>query len=449
MNLLLIAYHFPPDGAIGAVRPYQFARLLPQYGIQTWVLTVRPEHARQLNPDFQPTGIEEERIIRTAVFPSRRDSIQRFAQTIKALAKSGRMHPAGGSNAITQVGAEVRRRPLLLSCFLEMLEYPDRYAGWFQPAWQAVQELTRRVQFSAVYSTSPPRTCALIARHVAEQYRLPWLMDMRDPWITLVEGWRTTIQCPLVRTWHQKALSRCLQRANVVLANTPVLAEYFAGEYPQVAEKVRVLPNGIADTALSAPTAHLRSDKLTIGHFGTVYGCRTTYDFLQGVSLWLQANPQHRARLQLLFYGESAEDIAGFAKRFGMSEIVQVHPPVPRTEVPAMMERCGALLLLAQQQPMQVPGKVYEYLATGKPIIAMTESNSATGRLLQGIPQCYIAPNAEQVSQTMEQLWHQYSSGELFCDRTSYLAPFRYSHLAEQLAKWVKEVVDHSQETSR
>lgn len=447
MNLLILAYHFPPDGAIGAVRPYQFARLLPQHGIQTWVLTVRPEHARQLNPDFQPVDIENERIIRTTVFPSRRDRVQRFAETIKALARPKRTR-TGASSDMAQAGAEVRRRPLLLSCLLEMLEYPDRYAGWFQPALQAVQEITRRVQFSAVYSTSPPRTCALIARHVAEQHHLPWIMDMRDPWITLVEGWRTTIHCPLVRNWHQKALCRCLQRASVVIANTPVLGEYFANEYPWVAEKVRVLPNGIADTFSSAPLETVRSDQLTIGHFGTIYGCRTTYDFLQGVSMWLQANPQNRERLNLLFYGESAEDIEGFARRFGMSEVVHVHPPVPRTEVSAIMERCQALLLLAQQQPMQVPGKVYEYLATGKPIIAMTESNSATGRLLQGIPLCYIAQNAEQVSHTMEQLWHQYSSGKLFCDRSDDLAPFRYSRLAEQLAGWIREAAEHSQEMS-
>ncbi|MGC8785774.1 MAG: hypothetical protein ACP5RN_15515, partial [Armatimonadota bacterium] len=99
MNLLILAYHSPPDGAIGAVRPYQFARLLPQHGIQTWVLTVQLEHARQLNPDFQPVGIANERIIRTAVFPSRRDRVQRFAETIKALAKSKRTHTTGGGHA--------------------------------------------------------------------------------------------------------------------------------------------------------------------------------------------------------------------------------------------------------------------------------------------------------------------------------------------------------------
>ena len=447
MNLLIIAYHFPPDGAIGAVRPYEFARLLPQFGIQTWVLTVRPEHARQLNPDFQPVDIPDERIIRTAVFPARYDNIRLFVDRTKALLRPARTRKAGGGN-FPQSGAELRRRPLLLRCVLEILEYPDRYAGWFRPAMQAMHELVQRVSLCAVYSTSPPRTCSLIARAVAERYHLPWIMDMRDPWITYEEGWRTTIKCPVVRRWHQKALTRCLQRANIVIANTPVLKEHFENEYPWVAEKVRVLPNGIADTVQSAPHGYAHPGKLVIGHFGTIYGCRTTYDFLKGVGSWLQANPRNKECLELLFYGESVEDVEGFARQFGLGEIVQVHPPVPRTEVPAIMERCGALLLLAQQQPMQVPGKVYEYLATGKPIITMTESNSATGRLLRNMPQCYIAQNAEQVYQTMERLWHQYTGGELFCDRSDYLAPFRYSQLTEQLAGWIKEAVERFQETS-
>ena len=71
LQILLIAYHFPPDAVIGAVRPYQFARNLPDHGIEPWVLTVNPEFAEKLDLSYQPEGVTQARIHRTNVTPSR------------------------------------------------------------------------------------------------------------------------------------------------------------------------------------------------------------------------------------------------------------------------------------------------------------------------------------------------------------------------------------------
>src|SRR3982751_6947417 len=90
MRILLISYYFPKDAAIGAVRPYQFARLLPGHGIETWVLTVRPEFAETWDEGFVVEGVPPERIIRTDVGTTRRTRLlKRLSQLKSSLSRSG------------------------------------------------------------------------------------------------------------------------------------------------------------------------------------------------------------------------------------------------------------------------------------------------------------------------------------------------------------------------
>jgi hypothetical protein len=67
VRLLIIAYHFPPDAAVGGMRPYRLAQRLPEHGIEPWVLTVRPNFAERHDPGKPPVGVPGERIVRTGV----------------------------------------------------------------------------------------------------------------------------------------------------------------------------------------------------------------------------------------------------------------------------------------------------------------------------------------------------------------------------------------------
>src|SRR5437867_3910439 len=78
-NVLLVSYHFPPDAEIGGIRPYQFASLLPELGINCSVLTVDPEFAERPEEGLEPGRIPERRVIRTGVRSSRYDKTVHLA----------------------------------------------------------------------------------------------------------------------------------------------------------------------------------------------------------------------------------------------------------------------------------------------------------------------------------------------------------------------------------
>src|SRR5688500_13725899 len=127
MRVLLVTYHFPPSGEVGAIRPFEFARLLPEYGLEPWVLTVSSEYAEKLGGEDSRARISPDRVIQTAVDPSRRERLVAGIQRLRgrrrcpAKALSSGEIPVGGST-----GAYDQKR---LSAnqwrALEWLSYPD------------------------------------------------------------------------------------------------------------------------------------------------------------------------------------------------------------------------------------------------------------------------------------------------------------------------------------
>src|SRR5579872_6348715 len=136
MRTLLISYHFPPDAEIGAVRPYQFARLLPTHGIDPYVLTVEAQFAERREEHLVPDGIPPERILRTLVRPSRLDHALHLSSPLRT---SLRRRRSADVLALPAKRSEILKNDIsgtsrLKSYLLAWLGFPDIRAGWYGPA---------------------------------------------------------------------------------------------------------------------------------------------------------------------------------------------------------------------------------------------------------------------------------------------------------------------------
>ncbi len=109
--------------------------------------------------------------------------------------------------------------------------------------------------------------------------------------------------------------------------------------------------------------------------------------------------------------------------------------------MPGLMSEQYVLLLLANDQPLQVPGKVYEYVASGRRILAMTERDSATGDVLAGIPGCAIAETPEEVPHSLDRFWAEYSAGApALVRRDEALRAMSYQARASEYCSLLREV---------
>jgi hypothetical protein len=442
MRVLLITYYFPPDAAIGAVRPYQFAGLLPGYGITPWVLTVEPQFAETWDEQFVIENIPAERIIRTPVGLRRRDRHIKSLASLKSMLRRRKrgLEALALADSETPQAAESRGwmdatpgRRLLLS----WLRFPDDLAGWYQPAIEAATRAHRRFNFDVIVSTSPPRVAHLIARELANRHGLPWLMDLRDPWY---DEWNPGApQSGALPARYRGLFKKCALSAGVIVLNTERLREHVVRALPELAAKAIAIPNGCDSLSSIKPPEGQVSVNFSIGHYGNVYDQRSGEIFLDGLRLWLDRYEQRAPSISVRFVGQEFGSTAERIERLNLKSIVRLCLPVPRRRALELMRDDYLLLLIANGQPVQVPGKLYEYLSAGRRILATTERDSATADLLRGDDDASIAQTAEEVATALQARWLDYGRGlSPEADHSRLLDECSYARRATALAHAIK-----------
>ena len=344
--VLYLAWHFPPVGGAGVQRSLMFARYLPEYGVQPVVLT------GPAAPPPPPT-------------PAQRRA-QRLTGENRALLAGWRSFlAAAGPQAAADHGAR------------------------------------------AIVVSLGPYECLLPALELGERLDLPVIADLRDPWaLDDMRSYGHGGQQISDRRRMRTQLSRCA----FVIMNTPAAVQALHDCVPGLShERVDFVTNGYQAADFSGPPpAVVRDGMFRIVHTGCLHtdvalaaGRSPLCSLLlggrrRGVDLWgrthrylLRAldrfavgDPGHAARVELHLYGvSSAADQAEIATSTQRSRVV-VHDHRPHAEVVTAMRRADLLFLpmpgLAHGRPAAlVPGKTYEYLASGRPILAAVPPGDA------------------------------------------------------------------------
>jgi hypothetical protein len=429
LKVLFIAYHFPPAGAIGGVRPYQLARHLPEFGVEPWILTVEPQHADQLDAAFQPQGLEPSRIWRTRVETTIADRVRQLWRRTMVQETANAARPAEPS--LAQVFRGSSRSRLIRDWGLSWLDYTDGHIGWFRAALRRAELGQREVGFDVVASTSPPRVGALVARELSRRHGVPWLMDLRDPWH--LKEWDPPGSSALVARHKARLFSKCVDDAHIIVHNTERLRRHTCSLKPSAEKKAYCVPNGYEPEWATPSDFGTRAFR--VGYYGNIMGRRSSTTFLEGLRAWLDAGTAEPS-LSVRFVGSGFEGAHSELGRLGLSEIVSVHPPVPRTQVRRLIGEDFVLLSFANAQPLQVPGKTYDYLATGRRILAVTEHEGATADVLSSLEGCAIANSPSEVASAIEAFRRAFDQGaEPRIERSAFMAEADYRNRAEQFAK--------------
>jgi glycosyltransferase involved in cell wall biosynthesis len=360
-RLLIVANPFPPMISAGNARLLRFLRHLPEHGWETTVLT-----ARAAGPVPVPAGVRIERTMAPG------------PESLYALAR--RIRPSGGGRpaaAFEETGparagghAPPAARSRRSGAINDWLMIPDQYAGWIGPAVLRGRSLLATEKYDAIFSSSPRPSVHLIAAALAGKSGLPWLADYRDPW--------TTYQFRRYPTaWHRRAhesLERwALRRARYVTAvNAPIVDELVAG-HPQLAGHTAVLPNGF-DPGEPADAVAL-GEGFWFVHTGRLYGRELqTRAFLAGLA-------KAPADVKALFLGLESPFVAEAAAALNIADRVRVEPYVPHAHALGAQRAADALLLVNGRRPESMSSKVFEYLASGRPIFAVSPRGSAAREL--------------------------------------------------------------------
>jgi glycosyltransferase involved in cell wall biosynthesis len=401
-TLLAVAYFFPPLGGGGVQRTVKFLKYLRPLGWRSEVVTARARSYWVLD-DTLAAEVPPDTVVHRTLAPTGLDLL--------AALGGGRANARAPRPAVRST-AGFRAWRSLAGFFL----IPDAYAGWFPFALAAVRERVAAGGIDVLFTTSSPDTAHLVGLVVREQLGIPWVADFRDPWVRRLTFTAPTPLHARLQSWLEH---RVLTRADrVIVTNEATRDDFLARHAGLSADKLVVIPNGYDPEDLAPVRAFARASisgapvergdaaALVLIHTGLLSGQRTLAPLVAAITALFARRPELRARLRVRQIGPRESVNEELVQAAGLGEVIRFEPPRPHAEVLAEMARAPALLLLEADEPrgsLITPGKIFEYLAVGRPILALVPAGPAADLVTRhGAGEVVSPSDAEAIARHLE-----------------------------------------------
>ena len=354
-RVLVIAYYFPPLGGAGVQRTVKLLKHLPSLGFEPVVLA--PPRATELH-----------------WAPSEETMIGELSDAIT-------VHRVAGPHPPPPRGLRARTGRLL--------DRPSEFATWWADA--VVREGTRLARDAdLVYASMSPFETAAAAARVSAETGVPWIADLRDPWA--LDEW-TIYPSALHRVRDERRMRRALATAAAVIMNTAEAGSEVARRFPELEARLSIVPNGWDLDDLSVPAEPRNPDRFRVVYTGYSHvsaGFRhrrrrrlreATGGSVRGLDVLarshlLLVDAVERAAAEAPALRERVElHVAGAAPSADISApFVTDRGYLPHDGAVALVRSADVLFLPMHDVPpgrrvRTVPGKTYEYLASGRPIL--------------------------------------------------------------------------------
>lgn len=372
-KVLIITYYWPPSGGGGVQRWLKFAKYLPQLGWEPVV--VSPENADYPTVDTSLLNDIAPEVTELKV------PIWEPYQLFKVV--SGKKKHEKVNTGILETG---KKQPATMRLALWLrgnLLIPDPRVFWVRPA---VRELSKRIaelKPDVLVTTGPPHSVHLIGMKLSRKFGLPWLADFRDPWSTIdyLDWFKPTA---LARRLQRKLEYRVLTKASAVLT----VSETWADELRQLgARQVHVITNGFDDDDFSDRPAVTESAEFVLTHAGIITSFRNPSVLWKVLDDLLAENEAFALRFRLRLIGTVDEQVkAEIALLKNLQPKTEWLGYLPHNEVLNEYRQASLLLLLTNQSGNaagHIPGKLFEYLAAQKPVLALGDPQGDVARILK------------------------------------------------------------------
>jgi len=427
-RLLVITYHFPPDGAIGGQRWAGLSKYLARLGWEVHIVTASDPGQEHPTPNVHRH------------FRRRRRTLN---DVYRAVAGRFRQRSGGHHSLARQATALPRSSPWLkpfaaVRGFVgSAMSLPDDGRGWVAVAAVAARALLREQKFDVVISSGPPHSAHFAGLAATLGRDAQFWMDMRDPWsVTPRFGAHDEDLARVERLVLRQMERLVFPRAARVIVNTFQFERALAVSEPDIA--VTCLPNGVDLEHVPARNA-VEVRRGSVAYVGTLYFGRNLTSVCAAMRRILNDKPEAAANLRLDVAGPMDEPhrrkFQDEIEAAGLTSVVKIHGSLSRAQALQLLRRSHLALVLAQGQPMQVPAKLYESVGLGVPTLVIAEDTSAAACEARRIGAMTV-DNADVDG--LQSLFEDLLAGGIpttIQPRT----PITYAHLAQQLDGLLRE----------
>lgn len=339
----------------GAQRPAKFAKYLLDFGWDPTVLTVKPIAYWAEDPQLMEE-LHSLKIIRTESLDPQR------------LLSRLRLNSSGDRGWTSS-----RSIPNLINeSILPLFLIPDPKILWWPYVSQAARELITRHKFDAIFTTSPPHSTHLIGRKLSGKYDLKWVADFRDSWSG---GVVVREPGPLHRLLNERFQASVVREANAIITVSDGIRRELQRASREEEHKIHFIPNGFDEQDYPAPASTAPHDRFVFCHCGSITHFSDPGPLLVSLKRMVQVKPELTGKILFKFVGYDATGT--FEERVrnaGLDKIVEFRGHQSHRKALQYIVDADALVLIGQgpEGAHFIPGKTFEYLGAGKPILAIT-----------------------------------------------------------------------------
>ena len=418
-HALVVAYYFPPMGLSGVQRTAKLVKYLPEYGWDVTVLTVEVgayfAFDDGLLEDILGPGIE---VIRTRTL----DPTSR---------KKGR--------TLVPFPEEGKRR--IFSRLSQFFLLPDNKIGWKKYSVKAGIEVARSRKIDLVFASAPPYTALLVGEAISSAVGIPLVLDYRDDWISNPRRTYSTS----VHLWISRRLERrAVFAASVVLAINQTIADLVQTRHQH--SDVRVIPQGFDPEDFNTEAEDAESSTtMTFLYTGMFYDAQKPDTFLKALSALYESSPEAKHTVRARFIGLFSKRSERLVEALGLAGHVEIVGYMNHADSLAALKQCDiAWMTIGHQKgaDMISTGKLYEYMGSRRPIMALIPDGEAK-TALDPYGASFIAdPNdVGAVTDLMRHLLERWEGGTLPRGDAHYISRYDRRMLAQRVSKVFEEVI--------
>lgn len=385
-KVLIVTYYWPPGSGAGVQRWLKFSKYLTKLGLETIVLTVDPDFAVYSAIDH---SLNNEIPANLTVYKTRARDYFRLYKKDKSKIPSAGFAVDEEKGFVSYVTRFIRGNFFI----------PDPRIGWNRFAFNKACEIIETRKIECVITTSPPHSTQLIGLKLKKRYPgIRWIADLRDPWtdIYYYKKFYPTFISKRIDSAFEKSV---LKSADKIIAVGKSLKELFSLKVPGIEDKIEVISNGYDEEDFSGLRAS-NPDILTISYIGTLSGSYPIRGFLEALKSISEKGIRFRLRFTGVVSPERKEQISSAA---GRPDIEFISYSDHSTAIRNMLNTTALLLIIPDHLSSGsiITGKLFEYLASGKPIICLGPVDGDAAKILEetGHGKAFDYNNTEGISE--------------------------------------------------
>ena len=368
-RLLIISYYWPPTGGSGVQRWVKFSKYLPEHGWQPVIYT--PENPERLAYDESLLADIPE-----CAEVIRRRIVEPYGLYRKLFGRSG-----GEVNPLNSSGKSLKSK--LSRVLRGNLFIPDPRVSWVRCSVRFLKKYLREHPVDAVVTTGPPQSMHLIGRGLKRSLGLPWIADFRDPW-TRMFYYKHLCLSKFADRKHHRLEQGVLDEADLVLAVSPPVRDDFQA---QTGTPVHLITNGYDEDDFPVREPGSRRDgKFRIVHTGLFAADGNPLKLWDALARRCREDEDFAQRLEIRLAGKTDAPVLEAIRERGLGAQLVDLGYLPHSRVVQEQQEADLLILPLRHEPEYakvLPGKIFEYIASGRPVLGIGQEDGAAAAILR------------------------------------------------------------------